>query len=49
MGLSVGGKEMLAGGGETAEGLAMGANERKPCSRPREECWRNETLLNSYG
>jgi hypothetical protein len=38
--MSVGGKEMLAGGGETAEGLGMGARERKPCRRPRDECRR---------
>jgi hypothetical protein len=29
--MSVGEKEMVAGGGETAEGLGMGAEERKPC------------------
>jgi hypothetical protein len=29
--MSVGGKEMLAGRAETAEGLKMSARERKPC------------------
>jgi hypothetical protein len=47
--MSVGGKEMLAGGEETAEGLGMGAREKRPYWRPREECWRNENLLNPYG
>jgi hypothetical protein len=28
--MSVGGKELLNGGGETAEGLGMGAREKKP-------------------
>jgi hypothetical protein len=46
---SVEGKEMLAGVGETAEGLRMSARERKPCSRPRDECRRKETLRNPYG